>query len=75
MNILDRRFNYIPADVTNVRATLKAHGHVPPEQRANEAEQESRIEGALRCMKRLQSETTPPSVTNIQTRRRANKGE
>jgi hypothetical protein len=56
MNILDRRRQWIPAEMTNIRATLKAHGHVPPEQHAQEVEQNERLEGALRCMRRIQAE-------------------
>lgn len=56
MNILDRRRQWIPSDMTNIRATLKAHGHVPPEQRAQEIEQQERYEGALRAMLKIQAE-------------------
>lgn len=73
MNILDRRRPWVSSDSTNIRVTLKAHGHVPPEQRAQEVEQESRLEGALRCMKRIQADEA--KVTNITTRRRAKTGE
>lgn len=59
MNILYLKpGKWVPSDLTNIRTTLKAHGHVPPEQRAQEVEQESRIEGALRVMKRIQEQET-----------------
>lgn len=60
---------WIPSDITNIRDTLKAHGHVPPEQAAREAEKNASIEGALRAMKRIQSETPKASVTLITQRR------
>ena len=56
MNIADRRRTWIPAEMTNIRTTLRAHGHVPPEQHAQEIEEQSRYEGALRAMKRIQLE-------------------
>lgn len=71
MNILDPRRQWIPADRTDIRATLKAHGHTPPEQHAQQAEQEARHEGALRAMKRIQAEA--PNVTPIVRARKAAK--
>jgi len=44
------------SSATDIRQTLRAHGFKPPEQHAQEVEQNERLEGALRCMRRIQAE-------------------
>jgi hypothetical protein len=56
VNISDPRRAWVPSDRTDVRRTLRAHGFKAPEQRAQEVELESRNEGALRCMRRIQEQ-------------------
>lgn len=58
---------WVESSATNIRVTLRKHGHVAPEQRAQETEQQSRHEGALRAMKRIQSEAPKATVTFINT--------
>lgn len=64
MNRLLNGANWTHSSATDIRKTLKQHGHIAPEQRAMEAEQESRIDGALRAMKRIQAEQSNVTQRN-----------
>ena len=70
MNISDPRFVYNKR--TDVATRFRAMGWEPPEKYAEELEYQTRHEGALRALKRLQQEEdTRGNVTPITARRRA----
>lgn len=63
--LLDGGKDWTHSSATDIRKTLKQHGHVAPEQRAIEAEQEARNDGALRAMLKIQAEKPAATVTPI----------
>lgn len=67
MNIADRRFIYNKR--TDVAKRFRELGWAPPERYAEELENKSRMDGALRAMKRLQEEQIFEKVTPIDVRR------
>lgn len=70
MRLLDGK-PWVHSTATRVGDTMRAHGFQGPEARAAEAERQSRVEGALICMKRLQAEQPRASVIRIADKRRA----
>lgn len=72
MRLLDGK-PWVHSTATDVRGVLKAHGHVAPEARANEAEASSRTEGAFRAMRAIQAEagSAAANVTAIKRRKAA----
>lgn len=70
MNISDRRFVYNKR--TDVATRFRALGWKPPEKHAEELENQTRVEGALRALKRIQKEgQLCGNVTPISSRKRA----
>jgi hypothetical protein len=71
VNISDPRFVY--SKRTDVATRFRALGWEPPERHAEELENQTRSEGALRALKRLQEEEekSAGNVTPIGARRRA----
>jgi len=65
-NITDPSFRWTGSLSTNIRERFKAEGFTPPEQRATDAEIAARHEGALRCMRVMQSQA---KVTHINARK------
>lgn len=63
MRLLDQRFRYTPADETDIRDTWRKHGYKP----TTEAERRAR-------QPHVRAERAD-NVQDIDTRRRANKGE
>jgi hypothetical protein len=70
VNISDRRFIYNKR--TDVATRFRRLGWEPPEKHAEELENQTRMEGALRALKRLQEEEQPSgNVRPICARKRA----
>ena len=73
MNIADRRFVYNKR--TDVAKRFRELGWAPPERHAEELESQARLEGAIRALKRLETEEKEGqrggNVTSIDVRRRA----
>jgi hypothetical protein len=70
VNISDRRFIYNKR--TDVAERFRALGWEPPERHAEQLENQMRMEGALRALKRLEAEEqTRGNVTPITSRKRA----
>ena len=69
MRLLDG-MPYIHSSGTNIGARFRKAGFKPPERSADEAERESRIEGALRAMKKIQAEK-PSNVLPLSRARKS----
>ena len=70
MNIADRRFVYNKR--TDVATRFRTLGWEPPERHAEELENQMRMEGAIRALKRIaEEEKVAGNVTPITSRKRA----
>ena len=66
MRLLDGK-PWTHSTATKIGDTLRSHGFEGPEAKAAQAELEARHEGALRCMRVMQSQA---KVTHINARRK-----